>query len=168
MKGSNYVLSLLLASTVCVAQSVKRKSSEDLGPDLSGTWVLDEAKSHFGLEHNANIKDYMLTIAHREPEIRISKKFKRRGREVKEELIYHTDGRLAFSSLYGYREAVTRWRRRKLVSRSATRIGGALSLEVSTTEEWALSEDGKILTETVSSTGLGQPISTKLVFTRLP
>jgi hypothetical protein len=104
----------------------------------------------------------------REPEIRISKKFKRRGREIKEELIYHTDGRLAFSSLYGYREAVTRWRGKKLVSRSVTRIGGALGLEVSTTEEWALSEDGKILTETVSSTGLGQPISTKLVFTRLP
>jgi len=44
------------------------------------------------------VVDYVLTIDHRGPEIRMTRKYKEGGREYSEERVYYTDGRAELSS----------------------------------------------------------------------
>ena len=165
MKEIVSALCLLIATTVCVAQSNNQKSRDGARPDLTGIWVLDESRSNLG----SDITDYVLTIVHREPEIKFSKRYKRGKREIKEELTYHTDGRPEFGSLQGFNDPQpeTRWQGDKLVRKSVSRPnGGPLNLESVTYEEWAISPDNQTLTRTMTSTGPGGYVKTKAVFTR--
>jgi hypothetical protein len=151
-------LCLFLALSVCVAQSTKLDSSKKSKPDLNGTWVLDDSRSNLNSGQKDKIVDYVLHIVHREPEIRIVKKYKQRGREFREETIYYTDGKPEFSSRTGRRdpEPITRWRGDKLVRKSTARMKVETfpPMEIVTSEEWELSSDGKTLTRTITNTGL--------------
>jgi hypothetical protein len=166
VKETVIAVCLLIGTTVCVAQGNNQKSRDKVRPDLSGTWVLDKSRSNLG----SDITDYVLTIVHREPEIRFSKRYKRGKREIREELIYHTDGRPEFSPMQGSNDSQpeTRWRDNKLVRKSVTGPRtGPVNFEFVTYEEWVISPDSQTLTRTVTSTGPGL-LKSKAVFTRSP
>jgi hypothetical protein len=152
-------ISLLLTVSVCLAQSSGKKSDKKTPPDLSGVWTLDYQRSSVDPAIKKKAVDYVLTIVHREPEIRISKTYKQSGREHSEELVYYTDGRAELTSRRGYPipESVTRWQGDKLVRKTtAGPVGVQTSppLEVVTIEEWKLSADGKTLTRTITTSGM--------------
>jgi len=167
-------LCVLLAVTVCVAQKDRTKSDSKAKPNLSGTWVLDASRSTTGFGKD-KITDYVLTIAHHEPEIKMSKKYTQGSREIVDEVVYYTDGRPEYSSLTGRvdSEPVTRWRGRKLVRRSApgptvtAARSSNLPFNVVTVEEWELSRDGETLTRTISTNGgIAFSFRSKYVFIR--
>jgi hypothetical protein len=168
MRRIIWALLLVIVPVVCFAQGKEKKPAPK--PDLTGTWVLDEANSTTGLNEKDGITDYTLTITHHEPEIKMSKRYRQGGREVVDDVTYYTDGRPEYSSLRGVRdpEPTTRWRGRRLVRRSVKEIGGPLKLRTETEEEWVLSEDGRTLTRTVLNFGMGRDSKSKYVFTRLP
>jgi hypothetical protein len=152
-------ISLLLTLSVCLAQSDGRKSNKKTPPDLSGVWMLDYSRSSLDAATKKKMVDYVLTIVHREPEIRIAKKYKKSGREYSEEIVYYTDGRPEISSGGGLRdpESITRWQGNKLVRRTTfgpDRFQTFPPLETVTTEELNLSPDGKTLTRTITNSGM--------------
>lgn len=161
---------LLAAVAVCLAQSEKRASDEQKKPDLSGTWALDKSKSD-GVEY-----DLTLNVLHKEPEVRITKKYVQGGREFTDESVYYTDGRAEppagkLKYIFG---PVTKWRGRTLV-RQGTFITGGTRFEVVTTEEWKLSQDDKTLTQTTvdrQKVSMNETIlptfKKKYVFARVP
>jgi hypothetical protein len=148
------LLFLCLVFGASVAQT-KNSSKTTTRPDLNGVWALDEARSEIDprlIEEH----DYVLTIVHKEPEIRLTRTFERHGRKLKEETIYYTDGRPEFHSQTGYNsEPETRWRGKKLVRKVVTSsYGGSsgifTSLPIVMIEEIELSADGKTLTRTIT------------------
>ena len=152
-------IALLFTLSVCQAQSGGEKSHKKAPPDLSGIWTLDYSRSSVEPTMRKQIVDYVLTIDHREPEIRITKKYKQSGRERSEEMVYYTDGRPEFTSREGRRdpEPVTRWQGNKLVRRTKSTPHGVQMrppLEVVTIEEWKLAPDGNTLTRTITTSGM--------------
>jgi hypothetical protein len=161
---------LLATVTVCTAQKEKRTADEHHKPDLSGTWTLDKSRS------DKVGYDLTLNILHREPEIRITKKYVEDGRALIEESVYYTDGRAAPADAkpeYIFKP-VTKWRGRTLI-RETIHITKGTKFEVVTTEEWKLSQDGRTLTrvvvnrQNVSANEVIFPrLERKSVFTRTP
>jgi hypothetical protein len=159
-----------LATAVCLLAVYALSFSQGSGdqnkkpkPDLSGVWVFDPAKSN--LDSREKITDYVLTIVHREPEIKMTARFKQNGRDVTTENRYYTDGRrVSFLDP----DVSTRWRGTKLTMVSSVRapIDKVLAPEgIVTTVEWELSSDGKILTRTTRMSGMVVSKS-KAVFNR--
>ena len=152
------VFLLCLVFGVSVAQT-KNGSKTKTIPDLSGVWALDEANSKIDPRLRDKVEDYVLTIVHKEPEIRLTKTYRQHGRKQTEESIYYTDGRPEYHSGTGKDpEPVTRWRGNKLVRRTVTSLSGGISgtfppLETVMTEELELSADGKTLTRTITHSG---------------
>lgn len=170
MKVAASVAFLLLVWVVGASQTTD-KSKAKARPDLTGIWALDDSKRNINAGVKERVSDYVLTIDHHEPEIRISRTYKQGGRERSEQTIYYTDGRAEFNSVKGKdSEPVTRWQRNKLVRRSKTILRGAPQTfpptEVVTTETWELSPDGKTLTRTIQSSGMVS-INIRQVFTRI-
>ena len=152
-------IALLFTLSVCQAQSKGNKSAKKTPPNLSGIWMLDYSRSSLDPAMRKKVVDYVLTIDHREPEIRINRKYKEGGREYSEERVYYTDGRAELSSPGGLRnpDSLTRWQGDKLVRRSTFGPGRFETfppLETVTTEEWKLSPDGKTLTRTITNSGM--------------
>jgi hypothetical protein len=115
MKVLISILWLFLVLGGCVGQ-VNNNSTAKTRPNLSGVWVLDNSRSKI----TDKVVDYVLTIIHKEPEIKMTKKYKHDNREHLEEVIFYTDGQPEFNSKKGARdpEPVTRWHGNKLVRRS--------------------------------------------------
>jgi hypothetical protein len=167
MKVATSVAFLFLVWVVGAGQTTDKSK---IRPDLSGVWALDDSRSNINAGVKEKISDYVLTIAHHEPEIRMTKTYKEGGRERSEETIYYTDGRAESNSVKGKNsEPVTRWQGSRLVRRSSTTAKGAPQtfppIEVVTTETWELSPDTKTLTRTVKSSGM-VTFNARYVFTR--
>src|SRR6185295_20277388 len=113
MTRVNAVLYLITIVATCGAQQDKNTRAR---PDLNGTWVLVQSKSNLGATQR-DVTDYTLTIADHEPEIRITKRFRKAGRDYLEESIYYTDGRPETSVGSDHIEAQTKWRGSKLYRR---------------------------------------------------
>jgi hypothetical protein len=149
------ILCLFFGLGLCVGQ-VGDNSKAKTRPNLSGVWALDTSRSRL----REKVVNYVLTIVHQEPEIKMTKKYKQANRERFDEVIYYTDGRPELNSRKGHRdpEPLTRWRGDKLVRRSRTTPTGFPQtfppIEIITTEEWELSSDGKTLTRTIRTTGV--------------
>lgn len=93
-----------------------------------------------------------MVIVHREPEIRITEKSVKDGREVTNESIHNTDGRSDSDTGEGkqYSKVKIRWRGETLVKENIYTTTG-VRFEMVTTEEWNLSKDSKFLTRTIVS-----------------
>ena len=173
MNKMKVAISVAFLFLVCVvgAGQTTNKSKAKTTPDLTGVWALDDSKSNINAGVKEKISDYVLTIDHHEPEIRISRTYKQGGRERSEQIIYYTDGRAEFNSVKGKdSEPVTRWDGKKLVRRSSTIPHGAPrtfpAIEIVTTETWELSADGKTLTRTIQNSGMVS-LNVRQVFTRI-
>jgi hypothetical protein len=146
------VLFLCLVFGVSVAQTKNSKTTTR--PDLSGVWAFDESRSE--IDPRLRDNEHLLTIVHKEPEIRLTKTYEKNGRKLTVETIYYTDGRPEFHSRTGYdSEPETRWRGNKLVRKVVTSpYGGSsgvfTSLPIVMIEEIQLSADGKTLTRTIT------------------
>lgn len=164
------VFFLFLVFGVSVAQTTTGSRTKTL-PDLSGVWALDESRSELD-PRRVKQQDYVLTIIHKEPEIRLTKTYQQYGKQKTEESIYYTDGRPEFQSRTGNNsEPVTRWRGNKLVRKLVSAPYGAPSgnfppVETSMTEEFELSADGKTLTRTLTLSGTVMR-KQRFVFTRV-
>ena len=165
------VFFLCLVFAVSVAQTTNGSKTKTI-PDLSGVWALDESRSEINPRLRNKEEDYVLTIVHKEPEIRLTKTYQPYGRKKTEESIYYTDGRPEYHSRTGKNsEPVTRWRGNKLVRKAVTALRGGIggtspSLEAVMTEELELSADGKTLTRTITHSGVVM-IKVRYVFTRI-
>jgi hypothetical protein len=145
---------------VLVAMMGVRFAQTTTKPDLSGVWTLDGSRSKVDPRLAEKVEGYVLTIVHKEPEIRITRRYQKDGRNVTDESVYYTNGKAEINSRTGRKdyEPKTRWRGNKLVRRTVWRAPGSIPetfppLEVTTTEEWELSSDGKTLTRTVTLSG---------------
>jgi hypothetical protein len=152
MRALLIIFLLVSGSAICVSQDADTKKKAK--PDLSGVWVLGSLTSDEEVRAKDKMTDYVMTIVHREPEIRITAEFKQGGREVKTENDYYTDGRrVSFRDP----DVATRWRGTKLVMASSFRptVNRIIAPQgIVTTVEWEISADGQTLTRTTRTTGM--------------
>ena len=120
-------------------------------PNLSGTWVLVPAKSSFGTDQR-DTTDYTVTVTQQEPEITFTVKYKLKGVDQVRQWSCYTDGRPVKTPVKDL-EITTRWRGRKLHSRSHL----TAPIDRLEEDEWELSNDGLSLTRTVSESFVSQP-----------
>lgn len=150
MNVSRTVFFLCLVFGVSIAQA--KNDSKTTRPDLSGVWRLDGSRSKVDPNVGDITKDYVVTIVHKEPEIRMTTTYQKAGEKVIEESTYYTDGRpdnKPGTGGNGY-ESSTRWHGTKVVRRTVSKLLGNTrnfsGPEAITIEEWELSADGKTLT----------------------
>lgn len=131
-------------------------------PDYSGHWVVDLAKSDFGMMPPPSKMER--DIEHKDPDMSIkSLQVGERG-EMKTESKYTTDGKEATIKIRN-REAKVKaiWDGAKLKVNSRFEFNGS---EVTQDETWIISEDGKTLTiENAIKAPQGE-FTTKSVFTK--
>lgn len=166
LKISTSVALLFLVWAVGAGRTTDKSKTR---PDLSGVWAFDNSKSKIDLMGKEQLTDYVLTIVHHEPEIRMTKTYKEDGRERSEESIYYTDGRPEVTPKGKDSEPTTRWQGNKLVRRSVrtmTRAFQTFPTEVVNTETWQLSADGKTLTRTITTSGMVS-FNLKYVYNRI-
>lgn len=157
------ILPMVLLAGLCFGQ----KQTSHQKPDFTGTWVLEKSQSNV----DSGITDYVLTVIHRGPDIRMTKQYKRGKKPITEKLTYYTDGRADVNP--GQRpddpSPETKWKGTKLVRRSVSRPagGGSLVVEFVTYEEWSLSDDQQTLTRSIEITmGSSLIAKQKAVFKR--
>ena len=135
---------MLITVTVCFAQAETERADKQAKPDLSGTWILDKSKSR-----KVEADHFTLVIVHREPEVRITEKSVKDGREMIKEIIYYTDGRSDSDTTQGdrYEKIKIKWKGNTLIRENIYTTTG-VKFEMVSTEEWKLSNDKKSLTHT--------------------
>lgn len=133
-------------------------------PDFTGTWLLDPKKSNDpGLTTRP---DLPIKIAHNEPELRVTRSSDKNGQIVEHNFVYFTDGRGEENEATSFlttnpsgvksddlknrvTKSKTKWSGNKIVTRTSLRMDVAgHALEFEQVDEWKLSEDGKVLTQT--------------------
>lgn len=136
---------VLITAATCLAQAETQSADEQARPGLSGTWILDKSKSP-----KMDADEFTLVIVHREPEIKITEKSLKDGRELINESVHYTDGRSDSDNSEGdrYQKVKIRWKGDTLIRESIYTTRGT-KFEMVTTEEWKLSKDNKTLTRTV-------------------
>src|SRR5215216_5809102 len=82
-------------ATLCAAQDDKAKGDKAARPDMSGAWKLDKSKSQMGRLGQGQMANAVitLTISHKDPELKITRKLSLNGQQQVQELGYFTDGR---------------------------------------------------------------------------
>ncbi|HKP35666.1 MAG TPA: hypothetical protein VJT71_02320 [Pyrinomonadaceae bacterium] len=147
---------VMVATALVAAQGSK--------PDFSGTWMLDLKKSSStGLPTRPDVP---IRISHQDPELRVIRTSESNGQTVEREFVYYTDGRgetnqatsLLTTNPGGAKasdlqnkqtKSRTKWSGDKLVTRARIRmtVAGHM-LEYEIIDEWKLSADRKVLTQT--------------------
>jgi hypothetical protein len=107
-------------------------------PNLSGSWILNVAKSQYGQFPAPEIMTRQ--IQHNDPALSMSTYQKGAQGEVTSELSYTTDGKPLVN---GANQGAAHWEGDKLVVESSRDYQGA---KLTQREEWTLSPDGKTLT----------------------
>jgi hypothetical protein len=156
------LMSFLFFVLVLPAERQADKASSK--PDFSGTWLLDTKKSN--TSGPTSRPDLPITISHKDPEFRVMLSTTSTGASDKPELVYFTDGRGETNQATSVlstnpsatkpedlknqvTESKTKWSDDKIVTRSRLRLNVAGRLvEFEQVDEWKLSKDGKVLTQT--------------------
>jgi hypothetical protein len=167
MIKSKFLVSLFLVLFCIIEASTQGQpgnKSASSKPDLSGIWILDLKKSSStGMPTRPDVP---IRISHHDPELRVIRTSESNGQTVEREFIYYTDGRgetnpatslltanpsgVKASDLQNERtKSKTKWSGDKLVTRARLRmtVAGHM-LEYELIDEWKLSADGKVLTQT--------------------
>jgi len=174
MKRVIFLIWVLSLAAWCAAQDGKAKSPA-VRPDFTGNWVLDHARSSLGpLERALANAEVTLVIAHKEPELKISRKASLNGREQSQILTYYSDARGETNPpVFGSAEVKTKtkWDKTKMVSDASTSINTPRgdAIHIDTSEKRELSADGNTLTITVSISGAPQgPQVIRQIYSRAP
>jgi len=132
-------------------------------PDFSGTWLLDTKKSNSSLGSRS---DLPITLSHRDPEFRVTLQFESNGQINKHDFVYFTDGRGETNEATSVittdpkafkpedlqnkvTNSKTKWSGNKIVTRARLKVTAVGQfVEFEQVDEWKLSEDGKVLTQT--------------------
>jgi hypothetical protein len=153
----------VMAGTFVGPAQGKGSKSTQTKPDFSGNWLLDSKKSSPG---KSDKPDNPIRISHREPEFRITRTSESDGKTVERESVYFTDGRGETNPATALlttnprdvkpgdvakelTKSKTKWSGNRLVTRSSLRLlvaGHVIEYEL--IDEWRLSADGKVLTQT--------------------
>ena len=155
----------LLLLFVLVAMSASSALSQPKSkPDFTGSWLLDQKKSDdSGMTTRPDVP---IKITHQEPEFRITRSSEKNGQIVEHDFIYFTDGRgeeneatallttnpssaKADDLKNRVTKSKTKWNGNKIVTRAVLRMDVAGHfVEFEQVEEWKISDDGKVLTQT--------------------
>jgi hypothetical protein len=174
MKSALLCLCVLAACASFAAARGDGKKEGKPHPDLSGTWELDRSKSDFGLFRDRPVSraDSTLVIAHRDPELKITRTMKLNGQQEVREFTYYTDERGETNPATigaGEVKSKTKWEGERVAARSKMSWpgqGGGAAVEMDVTQKWQVSSDGKTLTNTtVISNQMGAQ-EIKLVYRR--
>ncbi|HWS88101.1 MAG TPA: hypothetical protein VN282_14120 [Pyrinomonadaceae bacterium] len=159
----------LLAACAAAAAGDDRKGPR---PDFSGTWRIDRGKSDYGEWADKPLAkaDSTLVVEHRDPELKIRRTLSLNGQEEVKDFAYYTDGRGETNQAtlgVGEVRSKTRWDGDRVVSEAQLkRRGQGGTYELTVTQRWQVSSDGKTLTNTTSfSNELGAQ-RLKLVYRR--
>jgi hypothetical protein len=156
------ISALVVILFLCAIATAQKSTAK---PDFTGTWLLDTRKSNTG--GLTTRPDLPVTISHKDPEFKMVISSELSGQITKHEFVYFTDGRgemneatsVITSDPSGFKpedlrnkktESKTKWSGNKVVTRSRYKLnvpGGAF-VEFEQVDEWKLSEDGKVLTQT--------------------
>src|SRR5215204_708800 len=145
-------------------------------PDLSGTWELDKSKSDFGLFRDRPVSkaDSTLIIAHKEPELKITRTLKLNGQQETKEFFYYTDERGETNPATigaGEVKSKTKWDGDKVSAYAKMTWpgqNGAAGAEMDVTQKWQVSSDGKSLTNTTAFSSVQTGVQyIKLVYRRV-
>jgi hypothetical protein len=174
MKSVLLALCLLLACPSFAAARDDRKKEGKPRPDLSGTWELDRSKSDFGLFRDRPLSraDATLVIAHKDPELKITRTLKLNDQQEVREFSYYTDERGETNPATigaGEVRSKTKWEGDKVVARAKMSWpgqGGGAAYEMDVTQKWQVSSDGKTLTNTTAITNQMGAQEIKLVYRR--
>jgi hypothetical protein len=111
-------------------------------PNFSGSWKLNAAKSDFGPMPAPDKMDR--TIKHEDPTMEMKTTQVGQQGEITTEMKYVTDGKeFVNKGPRGEVKSVATWEAGKLVVKSKREVQG---MEITITETWSLSEDGKNIT----------------------
>lgn len=153
---------LLLCWTLSWAQGNKKQLLNTQKPDLSGRWVLDHEEGESGRSNPRVPGEIKLIVIHHEPEIKITRMSNSKGRQVVQETTYYSDARgeknlgpristKPNNTVDEVMKSKTKWNRDKLVTQTdihKAESGATLGMRI--IDEWKLSDDGKILTQTTT------------------
>lgn len=131
-------------------------------PDYSGHWVIDLAKSDFGMIPPPEKMER--DIDHKDPQMQIKSMQKSERGEFTTESKYTTDGKEATVQMRG-RDAkvIAKWAVGKLEVNTKSEFNGT---EITQNETWTLSSDGKTLTIDNVITAPQGEFAAKSVFTK--
>jgi hypothetical protein len=150
---------------VVLALAATGTAAGQSAPNLSGTWVLQADQSSFGMMPAPQSRTDV--IDHQEPKLTIKRTTTNaNGETTTSELTYAVDGQ-PYKNMAGPTEITSRlhWDGKVLVSVStATAPQG----EVTITDRYTLSEDGKTLTQQRSLSVAGQEIAQTMVLAKQP
>jgi hypothetical protein len=158
-------ISAIIVTLLLCGSAAAQNSKATAKPDFSGTWLLDTKKSNTG--GLTTRPDLPITISHQEPEFKMVISSEANGQIKKHEFTYFTDGRgeeneatsIITANPAAFKpedlknkvtKSKTKWRGDKIVTRSryTLNVPGASLIEFEQVDEWKLSTDGKILTQT--------------------
>jgi hypothetical protein len=153
------VLTVFLLSSYlfCLGATGQKKPNTQTRPNLSGTWVMQD-QSNTAKKVFPGLSDLTLVIDHREPEIRITRRFTLDNNKQEQELVYYSDGRgeenLTLRGGKTKSTTTTKWKGSVLVIRhgdySASVSGPAIAGQREV--EWQLSAGGTVLVERDTTT----------------
>ena len=131
-------------------------------PNLSGTWVLQPDKSNFGpLPAPTKRTD---VIDHQEPRLTIKRTGTSQQGEFSADLVFAVDGKPHKNTVNGNELTTTlRWEGPVLVLVSTTQSPNG---EITLTDRWSLSADGKTLTQARTVDVQGQTFEQTAVFAK--
>jgi len=112
-------------------------------PNFNGEWKLNASKSDFGMMPAPT--SLVLKITHSDPDMKVVRTQVGEQGEFTNESAYTTDGKECVNkSRFGETKSTLKWDGDVLVINSKMDFQGN---EVTITEKWSLSEDGKTLTQ---------------------
>jgi hypothetical protein len=133
-------------------------------PNLSGTWVLQVDKSDFGMMPAPTSRTDV--IDHQDPKLTIKRTVVAGGAETVGNLVFGVDGK-PYKNMMGTSELTStlKWDGPVLV---VTTLTSTPQGEVTLTDRFSLSADGKTLTQDRSISVQGQELTQKLVLVKQP
>lgn len=169
MKFVAACLAFLFAGGPCFGQDARKLPAAQSRADFTGTWVQKDARKNSSWE-------VTLAITHHEPEIRITRNFKEKGRERIDEVVYYSDGRGETNptSLRSFPnkthdekvKSETSWIGNKLVIKYTVRWNVSSDiLYVDVVEMWELAPDRNTLIHTVENRKISSALHKRIVTT---
>jgi len=162
LKALVSIFCFILICALGTSPAQQKQKTAKTKPDFTGTWLLAPSRSNV---QPSRTPDRPLKITHRDPELKITRMIEHNGQVTGQDLVYYTDGRCETNPTTMFlstgtdinrqrpdkdvTRSKTNWSGNKLVTRSSLRsmIAGHV-LEFTIIDEWKLSQDGKILTQT--------------------